>query len=78
MSFQTYTRAKSAQLGGRRVTLSLAVDCLRKDVSVLFLVGGRITPLTATLPRFWEVDTPAKAEAFLGRINLDALAEGVS
>ncbi len=32
--------------------------------------------MNANPPKFWEVDTPAKAEAFFNRIKLDAFAQG--
>lgn len=72
--FETYILARSVNLMGFRLKLTLYVDCVHKDGDLRLLVDGMITP-TAASPRYWEIDTPAKAETWFRRIDMDGLAE---
>jgi hypothetical protein len=76
LSFTLYTLCREAKINQRHVRLIMNVCCVNKVADCLLLIDGRITPINANPPRFWEVDTPAKAEAFFNRINLDAFAYG--
>lgn len=72
--FQSYILSRQATLMGFRLRLSLYVDIPNEEASAQLLVDGRITNV-GTPPRIWEVDTPAKAEEWFKRIDLDRLAE---
>lgn len=76
MSFALYVLSKEATINGRHLRLVMNVSCVDKVADALLLINGRITPMNANPPKFWEVDTPAKAEAFFNRIKLDAFAQG--
>ena len=76
MSFTLYVLSKEVIINGRHLRLVMNVCCVNKVADALLLINGRITPMNANPPKFWEVDTPAKAEAFFNRINLDAFAQG--
>jgi len=74
--FTSYTLRRAVNLMGFRLLLSLYVGCEHKESSLRLLVDGRITE-RGTGPRFWEVDTPAKAETYFRSIDLDQIAESL-
>lgn len=68
-----FTCKKRIVMHGTELKIRIMVDLEHKEVDVLFTMNGRIAPLSARPPRLWEVDTPAKLEDFMRRINLEGL-----
>lgn len=73
--FESYVLRREARLMGFRICLSMYVDCRHKEVDLRLLVDGRITPLGANGPHWWEVDTPEKAADWFRRVDMDLIAE---
>ncbi|MER9524028.1 hypothetical protein NKI96_10630 [Mesorhizobium sp. M0292] len=62
-------------LFGFRLKIGLYVDCERKEAHFSMSVDGRIAPKTWNDPRWFEVDSPSKAETWFRGIDMDSIAE---
>lgn len=73
--FAFYQLKRASVLFNMRLQIGLYVDCERKEAHFSMSVDGRIMPKTWNDPRWFEVETPAKAEDWFRRIDMDSIAE---
>lgn len=72
--FSSYSLKRQVNLWSIALRVSLFCDAENKEASLTVIVNGRIMPQTWIDPKWWQVDTPAKAEDWFRRIDMDAIA----
>lgn len=72
--FTLYCLRREMNLWNVNVRVSLFCDAEHKEASLGVAINGRLMPQSWADPKWWEVDTPAKAEAWFRRVDLDSIA----